>query len=130
MLIKQNGMFLHGADAISHQFEQRFDIQKSFDFDRKCQFDSLNNKNRNDFDHFHNKTLREDLIMPKINPDLVTLPKLDMPKQEFNFIKDNPLPFNDFDFRRKKYFDGGAVNIIKQQQQMMGPPPGSPPIFI
>lgn len=51
-MLQHNGVFLHGADALRHQFQHQFDVQKRFDFDNACRFDSLNNKPLNQFQHF------------------------------------------------------------------------------
>ncbi len=49
MMLQHNGVFLHGADALSHQLNQRMDFHKSLDFNRSCNFDPLNNKPPNQF---------------------------------------------------------------------------------
>ncbi len=50
MLLQQNGVFLHGADALRHDLHVQHNVQARFDFDRACKFDSLNNKPVNQFE--------------------------------------------------------------------------------
>jgi hypothetical protein len=56
-------------------------------------------------------------------------PIIDFPKPSLDFFKPKNEYIDNFNFERKKYFDGGANNIMQQQKFDLGPLPGAPRIM-